>query len=708
MSTDYTLAHNLLPFVARFVQSESSYEEIRVELVADGTMRFRLQQAGREMVVDWTEHRQGLEIEVSARHGSFSLKSSGDPAPPAEAIAGAIAGAMAGAKDETHPKALRQVCNHVARRVGRLMRGNPPHLLCFRNRNPQRIQWTTRMFNSLCPDLIRKGQTRYFDYRVSNLDEYEGFINVEFQSRNATVVLRLILSDRLQEEPVVSFGPMALTVLHDDRDEAQKRHPEHRVEDFFGYVLSRNLPPQYVLEFEFDDPPADYLPPDLNVDFLRVKRLDDTSFFEMLLSTSADVGVVTSCDRECFNLFSMVSAKRETYTTITPWQNQTTANYLQHCYNVNLTGAQTVMGDSAIEQCLDTVAHTDQPPGLLIFFDSCLHRLIGEDIEGQLTQFRASSDTKLIYYDIRTTQNPYMEEMRDFWCNIYRAVAEVRKPQPGRVCFLGFGPEASDEMDQILANLGVEVGGRIFPHLHHQHIREIQAASLIVQNAWEYVEIIFEDMLKLLDRPVINLPLPYGIEASHRFYAALTGRLGGQRADPTQLPRVAQLCAAFAQERAEIAGQRIGLFVRHLAVADHLSHKKRFGVDLLSFLRELGLGIDLNLYVEPGEEVDEAAVSQALGLDLSGHDSIGLFHHFGELPQRMAQGDFGIVYTETYRDERITAGGKSPLTLHQLQPGYGGALRTVRMVASILKAGFHARFRHHWTGPYEHYRTEES
>ncbi len=58
MSTDYTLAHNLLPFVARFVQSESSYEEVRVELVADGTMRFRLQQAGQEMVVDRRKQRR--------------------------------------------------------------------------------------------------------------------------------------------------------------------------------------------------------------------------------------------------------------------------------------------------------------------------------------------------------------------------------------------------------------------------------------------------------------------------------------------------------------------------------------------------------------------------------------------------------------------------------------------------------------------------
>ncbi|MDI7267273.1 MAG: nitrogenase component 1 [Myxococcota bacterium] len=695
---DYASAHVLLPFVAGFVQARSPYTGVSVELVRDGALRVRLSDGGKPLSLLWMEAPRRAAVQVTVGGVAVAVERPQGP------------------RNGRGRERLEGAARHVARRLGRLLQGDPPHLLLWRNRNLERLHWGVRMFNGLCPDLLVRGHTRYFDYTVAGLDEYEGFMNVEFRSRAAAVVLRLVPTGIRGGKALAAWGPISLVLLRDERTPAQRKRPEHRVEEFLGYILSRNLPPEFVLEFERNDPPSGHLPEGFEVDFIRSRALDDTGFFEMLLGTSEEIGVVTSCDRECFNLFSFLASSREGWTTNHPWQARPAPGYLEHCYNVSLDSRSTVLGSENIERCLETLRSAETRPGLIIFIDSCLQRLIGEDVDGPVARFRAGCSLPLVHYDIRTTQHPYLQQLKDFWKNVLRELADRQEGvRVRRVAFLGQSPDSGGEMERLLGQMGVETGARLFPGLRVADVRRLPSCGLVVVNEWEYVQTIFADLLQELDRPALALPLPYGIEGTSRWLDAVAGAVCGKGVSVQGVEDARRIrdesAAELEAERARLGGARVGVFVRYRDgdrdAVEQMSPRLRFGVPLCGFLHELGLGIDLNLFVGPREDPDAARVAQAMGLRSGLGDSVGVFRSTSELPEKLERGEFALVYTETFRDARITAAGKTPLHLNQIRPGYRGAVRTARLVRGLLRSAFHARYRRYFEPPAAHDRRPE-
>jgi len=691
MKQDYSKAHNLLPFLAKFIGDRSTFDAVSVDLIRDGSMRIRLKTMGLSLSLKWTEESQNSSWEKPVSSGFVSVQRPAEPG------------------NNREKKSFEHALQHVSNRINRLLRGDPPQLLLFRNRNPQSILWSTRLFNNLCPNLVTRDETSYFDYIVSKLDQYEGYINVEFQSRQATVVLRLTLEDKPKEKSLISWGPISLVILKDERTKSQRRHIEHKVEEFFGYLISRNLPPRFTLQFEFDDPPAEYNPPDRDVDFIRVNRLDDSSFFEMMFATAREIAVVTSCDRECFNLFSLVSASKENWTTSTPWQMTPAPGYLSHCYNVNLSSDSTVMGSDNIERCLKTLGESSHPPELIIFFDSCLHRLIGEDIAGHLKHYNENNNIPLIYYDIRTTQHPYLKQLSDFWKNLFLEVSrENITAKPSNVCFLGLTPDPSGQISRILRDVGIITGASIFPHLPLEEMKEIRKNSLVVANDWEYVRIMFSEMLAELDRPVTRLPLPYGVEGTTLWIDSISKMLFNRSAELDDLPEYKVTLEQFYESIEQIKDIRIGIFARCRGVGIRLSSRMRFGVPIVKFLHELGLGIDLNLFTQPDDEpLNKSEIMQSVGLLEESGDSLSFFDHFSQIPAKIQNGDFSIVYSETYRDERIVSAGKSTLHPIQMSPGYKGAIQTIKVIQGLQKSSFNRRYRRFFSSPYAHHESSQ-
>lgn len=688
MAPDYTVAHVLLPFLAQVMEQGTDYR-VGVSLVRDGSMRFAVEVGDEHLDIVWSEHPVPTEVQVVFSHG-------------------AVHALDVGAESTARSRLAWSVCEQIAPRLSALQRGSPPDLLLWRNRNVQKVRWGTRMLNDLCSNLLVKGRTRYFGYRVTAIDEYEGLIRIEMESRQHTVRLQLTLTELLDRPPICTWGPTALVLCDDDRTDEERASSEHQVEEFVGYVLSRSLPPHFRLTFDRDDPPGGHRPPDFHVDLLRRGSPDDSSWFEMLLASNEDIALVGSCDRECFNLFSFVAAPGECVEATAPWTVAPSPTLFRHTYHAHLTGLSTVFGNDRPARCLDAIAALKQPPKLVVMVDSCLSRLIGEDIDGTVTEFRAKNDAiPLVLYDVKLTQEPYLVQVISFWRNVLHALADRdQQPEQNRVCLLGIDPAAVTELAPLLARLGVTFGGALFPHLDPETVRLLPRNGLMVVNNWHYTRTVFSELLAQLDRPALYLPMPYGIEGTRDWLRAVATAAGvsdvGSLDDIVEIGTLGERLATI---RERILGHRLALVGRYQDGHEQFTAEQRFGVPLLEVFRELGLAFDVNLFVEEEEEPDLQRFAQQLGLDPARGDSIAVFDHWKRLREILAEGDFPLVYTETYRDGRVLEAGKIPVGVSLLRPGLGGALANAHTIQALLGTRFYSAYRRYFTDPYGHYRS---
>ncbi len=130
---DYSAPQVLLPFLAEFVQKKSPYDFVAVAMLRDGCLRFRLKDGRGPLALLWSEFPRGSPVEVPFSGGVVSLQK---PEP----------------RDAYQRTRCRKAARHVAGRLSRLLSGDPPDILLWRNRNPQRIQhlyFFQHMFNLL-------------------------------------------------------------------------------------------------------------------------------------------------------------------------------------------------------------------------------------------------------------------------------------------------------------------------------------------------------------------------------------------------------------------------------------------------------------------------------------------------------------------------------------------------------------------------------
>ncbi len=260
---------------------------------------------------------------------------------------------------------------------------------------------------------------------------------------------------------------------------------------------------------------------------------------------------------------------------------------------------------------------------------------------------------------------------------------------PDSAAFIGFGSEHLREVVPVLARRGVFNAGAVFPQLDQEALRGLGQAGLLVLNEWDYVATVFSGFLDRVQRPRISLPLPYGFQTAVDFVDRITRRLGisGRVLDD---PEIAGLRERFDVVRARLRGRVLTLVGRTTEVADSMSPARHFGIPLADGLRELGLTLDILLFLDPNEveDLDESELIVALGLDTYTADKIRFFSHSSQLNDQLSEGAGEAVYTEIHNDQRVTDAGRTPLTPRAFEPGFRGAIRTAENIESILDSGF--------------------
>ncbi len=686
MARDLDAADGLLDELVERIQREPDVDRAQAFFWRDGSLQFRLEWRRRTVRAVWRHDPSDAvaQAPLPQDNGVISVPRTG---------------ASVTRQDQVQLQAL---CTHVALQIEHLARSGPAHLLTWRNRELQRVHWGVRMLHRLCPGALSPGRTRYFDYRLTGLDEYEGLVRLRFESRQRTVVLRLSPVEATPAAGLASWGPIGLSIAADDRTNTERADRAHQVEEFVGYLLSRNLPRDFALAFERGDPPLGHLPPDFGVDLLNLVPPDDTSWFHMIFASASDVAIVTCCDRECFNLFSFVTAPPENWQAVAPWRLDPSADLLRHLYQVGVAGDAALMGSQRAAQCLGGIAQSAQPPELILLIDSCLSRMLGEDLEGVVRQFGASSPIPIVLYDVKLVQEPYLGQLDAFWKNVYRAVRKGEPSVQRRQLGL-FGVDLPEDLRVLLGRLGLAIGSELFPGFSVRSVRTLSSCALLVRNRWHCVPAMTESLVAELGTPTLDLALPYGWEGSRQWLNQVSRAAGGKSLEEPSWPQaVLQARERFEHLVDQIRGTRIGVVSRLASVRNELSPEQRYGVDLIGVLHELGLAIDLIPYGSEGESANHETLVADLGLRPDLGDSVSTFSNRTELVPLLAKGDFQLVYTEQYRDARVISAGKTPLGLADLRPGFLGAMHNARMVLAKAKSRFFSRYGRYCSDPYAH------
>ncbi len=549
---------------------------------------------------------------------------------------------------------------------------------------------------------MQPGSTRYFDYILTRIHEYEGFLNIEWTGLEAVVSLRISLTELLEEEPLHSWGSIALVSMEDERDDAWRGRVEHRVEDFTGYVLSRNLPPEFSIKFENQDPPAGYIPADFEIDFFETASYDTSSFYPMVFSTGGDVATVGSCDRECLNMFSFLAYPKERGSLRNPWGVRASEDLFDHLHSVHLSTQSAIMGDNdGLDTCLANVKESESPPGLVIFIDSCTSRLIGQDLVGPVQRFKSKSDIPIVHYETYLPERQELATFKKFWSDVFPQLAITQKtPDSSKIALLGFPPESLFEIRKLFGKMDLQIHSCLYPTLSIRDLKAFPECGVFLLNDWEFIQRIFHPALDTFQQTTASLPLPFGIQGSEKFYEHVAEITGRKFVGDPEIVDAAK--RNFENERSVLKNESVAFFLRYKEAQFHLSDRGRFGLPLVDFMHEIGLRVKLYLFLETdANEPDERWV-RSVGLDPENGDTVRCYGHWREMIDLLNSNDFRFVYTEVFRDQRVTKAGKIPLTFHHLQPGFSGAVRTARLLKLMIRSDFYKRYNSYLPDAYAH------
>ncbi len=678
-------------FIADLIRERSPLESVRVSPQADGSLRFDIQVKSLDFTFFWSEDSPITGICNPLRDGYLCCN-----AEPNES-------------DLLRKAWTVKLTAFLSEKINRLLDGEPPALLQWRNRHHQTISWGIRLFPWLFSGLIKKGRTRFGEYTLIDLNEYEGYLNLVFESRQARVAFRLSPKGTVKGKPVCSRGPLELHIMEDTRSHNDLLEPFHAIEQFMGYVLARCLPKSFSLIFEGNDVPAGLRSPEVQLNFLNTEPPVGSSIYETIFTTSPDIVTISACDHECFNMFSFIAAPRESWLTVMPWSLKPRLDFVDHGHNVLLSNRSIIMGSDEVEHSLAQLDHLNPSPEMAIFVESCIPRMIGLDLEGPVNRFQRKNTVPLIPYKVTLSEKQYLDTFREFWVHCYEQMADkAAAPESDVVSLFGITDDTGDLVYQLLEQNGVRCQSNLFPLLDVPSLRNLPKSSLLVVNEWEYIEVLFSDLIQKLNRPVLRLPLPYGIEGSLLFVREIVKRLHDR--DLMSLDQNEQLLQyqqEFQKEKERIEGERVAIILKMEDLPEQLLPGRRFGLPFIDLLHELGLAVDCLVYVPDATSSDLVEPCRAAGLKLENGDRCTVFRRYDDLTELLHDGEFKLVYSEAFRDRRITSAGKFPINLKAFQPGFSGAVATARRIAKALEMNFYKNHGYRLTSPVAHLRPSE-
>jgi len=365
----------------------------------------------------------------------------------------------------------------------------------------------------------------------------------------------------------------------------------------------------------------------------------------------------------------------------------------------DLTESDVIMGNpDKVRQVLEKGVEVSKRLDKTLFFsNTCVPVVTGEDVESEVKRTRAGCEDCPILY-LTVTPRAMVNVFHDVLV-AKRLEAEARtEPRGGNVINLVGYPRnrAHDELEAMLAAVGVERNVSLLPDLNFDLVEELPKAALNVflsNSTWRhlYDQLTFESRI-----PFISPLPPYGMAGSRAWLTAILDELklegdADAAVEALAAPRRARWDALVKEAKQ----YRVALVVR--ASETYYLTKPTFswGVPIVDALEEMGFSLDVLLKLDSREEAAKAAREVHGTFAHPDRHTIKGFNTMEMLFSRLEEAPSHALLTYHFFDWRATQAGMNTFSLQQFEPGVAGAVRTLERLVGICRTPYYRRYARH-------------
>jgi hypothetical protein len=238
------------------------------------------------------------------------------------------------------------------------------------------------------------------------------------------------------------------------------------------------------------------------------------------------------------------------------------------------------------------------------------------------------------------------------------------------------GP-ALQEIVALLRETGIEVNARVMPSLSIEAVRRyLSAEAQVLYPNGAYAKT-YQEFFEHLPIKTLRPEAPYGWEGTKAWVAEVARELGLNRGAQPALAKAARASAAdWDATRRRVRGRGVAFVVDGFHMRRLTDPAQTWGVPLLRFLREMGLGVEILCFGEAKK----------------GGAGLRFFQTPEALDGLLREGRFDAVYSEYTYDSRLLRAGKAQFSLDCFEMGLVGAVRSLARLDGICRWPFARRY----------------
>ena len=388
----------------------------------------------------------------------------------------------------------------------------------------------------------------------------------------------------------------------------------------------------------------------------------------------------SSCSSTPLNTFQkMGGLANDSRPSLAPFLPKEDANVM----NTDFVCGDAIKGDEKkIAVKLTAAAARAGAGGLVEFYTGCSPLLLASDTAAFTDRTARDLGVEVLRDNFNNFDESTPEKVKARSALVVRRLKALRRTKPSAdLNLINFGDTKAEPLARLLAARGLSVT----PH-ERDFYGDIAAARLQVLS---YADPVLTSAFDRLGIKWVSPAAPYGLAATRAWLRALFAALG-RKAPKAGLAPSREEAAAHAALARQLSRCAAGFIASPDEFPMLEGSWSVSGVPMISFLAEAGLAVRLFAYAPDAAARSLAKKETAL---LAGRTGTRLrlecFDSPGGLEKALAKDRaLRLVYSDIPQDARLAAAGKNAFSATMCEPGYEGAVETLRRLARLSQWDF--------------------